>query len=255
VTVPLLRATGVVTRRGAVEVLHGIDLEVWAGEILAVIGPNGAGKSTLLGTIAGVYPPCAGTIVLDGHPIAGLTPEVIVRRGINLVPERRQIFNTITVRDNLVLGAYHRYWRHRAEVRSDVARPRAIFPPLAALDRRLAGTLSGGEQQMLAIGRGLMARPRILLLDEPSLGLAPLVAREITRALERLRRVEGLTVVLVEQNVKAATAIADRVCVLERGRIVLRGTPAEVLAHPGIKSAYLGKGYEDLSQSSAPSRS
>ena len=253
-TVPLLRATGVVTRRGAVEVLHGVDLDVRAGEILAVIGPNGAGKSTLLGTIAGVYPLSAGTIVLDGRPIAGLTAEAIVRRGINLVPERRQIFNTLTVRDNLVLGAYHRYWRHRAEVR-DVGRPRAIFPPLAVLDRRLAGTLSGGEQQMLAIGRGLMARPRILLLDEPSLGLAPLVVREITHALERLRRVEGLTVVLVEQNVKAAMVIADRVCVMERGKIVLRGTPADVLAHPGIKSAYLGKGYEDLSQSSAPSLS
>jgi branched-chain amino acid transport system ATP-binding protein len=255
VTVPLLQATGVLTRRGPVEVLHGIDLEVSAGEILAVIGPNGAGKSTLLGTIAGIYPPCGGTIILDGHPIAGLAAEVIVRRGINLVPERRQIFNTLTVRENLVLGAYHRYWRHRAEVRGDVARPRAIFPPLAALDHRLAGTLSGGEQQMLAIGRGLMSRPHILLLDEPSLGLAPRFVREITQALERLRRAEGLTVVLVEQNVKAAMAIADRVCVMERGRIVLRGTPGELLAHPDIKSAYLGKGYENLSQGSAPSRS
>jgi branched-chain amino acid transport system ATP-binding protein len=255
VTVPLLRATGVITRRGAVEVLHGIDLEVRAGEILAVIGPNGAGKSTLLGTIAGVYQPCAGTIALDGRPIAGLTAEAIVSRGINLIPERRQIFKTLTVRDNLMLGAYHRYWRHRAEVREDIARPRAIFPPLAALDRRLGGTLSGGEQQMLAIGRGLMSRPRVLLLDEPSLGLAPLAVREITRALERLRRVEGLTVILVEQNVKAAMAIADRVCVMERGRIILRGTPGELLAHPGIRSAYLGKGYENLSQDGASTRS
>jgi len=190
--------------------------------------------------------PCAGTIALDGRPIAGLTAEAIVSRGINLVPERRQIFKTLTVRENLMLGAYHRYWRHRAEVRDDIARPRAIFPPLAALDRRLAGTLSGGEQQMLAIGRGLMSRPRILLLDEPSLGLAPLAVREITRALERLRRVEGLT---------AAMAIADRVCVMERGRIILRGTPGELLAHPGIRSAYLGKGYENLSQDGASTRS
>jgi branched-chain amino acid transport system ATP-binding protein len=253
VTIPLLQATGIVARRGAVEVLHNLDLEVSAAEIVAVIGPNGAGKSTLLGTIAGVYPPYAGTITLDGRPIAGLAAEAIVRRGINLVPERRQIFSMLTVRENLVLGAYHRYWRHRAEVRGDIARPRAIFPPLAALDHRLAGTLSGGEQQMLAIGRGLMSRPRILLLDEPSLGLAPRFVREITQALERLRRVEGLTVVLVEQNVKAALAIADRVSVMERGRIILRGTPGELLAHPGIRSAYLGKGYEDLSQSSAPS--
>jgi branched-chain amino acid transport system ATP-binding protein len=254
VTIQLLQATGIVTRRGTVEVLHNLDLEVSAAEIVAVIGPNGAGKSTLLGTIAGVYPPYAGTVTLDGRPIGGLAAETIVRRGINLVPERRQIFSTLTVRENLVLGAYHRYWRHRAEVRGDIARPRAIFPPLVALDHRLAGTLSGGEQQMLAIGRGLMSRPRILLLDEPSLGLAPRFVGEITQALERLRRVEGLTVVLVEQNVKAALAIADRVCVMERGRIILRGTPGELLAHPGIKSAYLGKGYEDLSQSSAPSR-
>jgi branched-chain amino acid transport system ATP-binding protein len=167
-----------------------------------------------------------------------------VRLGLSLVPERRQVFNTLTVRQNLLLGGYHRYWRDRAGVRADVSQPYDIFPKLAALDRRLGGTLSGGEQQMLAVGRGLMARPRILLLDEPSLGLAPLVVREIFQALERLRRTEGLTVVLVEQNVKAAMGIADRVCVMERGRIVLRGTPGELLAHPGIKSAYLGKGYE-----------
>ena len=243
-TAPLLSVSGLVARRGGVEVLHGIDLEARAGAILAIIGPNGAGKSTLLGTIAGAYPASAGAIVLDGRPITGLPAEEIVRLGISLVPERRQIFSTLTVRQNLLLGGYHRYWRHRAAVRADVSRPRAIFPRLAVLDRRTGGTLSGGEQQMLAIGRGLMSRPRVLLLDEPSLGLAPLLVREIVHALERLRRAEGLTVVLVEQNVKAAMAIADEVCVMERGRIVLRGTPSDLLAHPGIKSAYLGKGYE-----------
>ena len=242
-TAPLLSVSGLVARRGGVEVLHGIDLEVRAGAILAIIGPNGAGKSTLLGTIAGAYPASAGAVVLDGRPITGLPAEAVVRLGISLVPERRQIFSTLTVRQNLLLGGYHRYWRHRAAVHADVARPRAIFPRLTAVDRQAGGTLSGGEQQMLAIGRGLMSRPRVLLLDEPSLGLAPLLVREIVRALERLRRAEGLTVVLVEQNVKAAMAIADDVCVMERGRIVLRGAPGELVAHPGIKSAYLGKGY------------
>ena len=241
---PLLRVSGLVARRGSVQVLHGVDLDVRPGEILAIIGPNGAGKSTLMGAIAGVYPPRAGTVVMDGQPITGLAAEAVVRLGLSLVPERRQVFNTLTVRQNLLLGGYHRYWRDRAGVRAGVAEPFDIFPKLAALDRRVGGTLSGGEQQMLAIGRGLMARPRILLLDEPSLGLAPLVVREIFQALERLCRTEGLTVILVEQNVKAAFGIADRVCVMERGRIVLRGTPGELLAHPGIKSAYLGKGYE-----------
>ena len=240
----LLQISGLFARRGSVQVLHGVDLDVRPGEILAIIGPNGAGKSTLMGTIAGVYPPSSGTIIFDGRPITGVPAEAIVRMGINLVPERRQVFNTLTVRQNLLLGGYHRYWRSRAAVRADLSQPQAIFPKLIALDRRFGGTLSGGEQQMLAIGRGLMSRPRILLLDEPSLGLAPLVVREIVQALARLRREEGLTVVLVEQNVKAAMAIADRVCVMERGRIVLRGTPSELLAHPGIKSAYLGKGYE-----------
>ncbi len=240
----LLQISGLVARRGSVQVLHGVDLDVRPGEILAIIGPNGAGKSTFMGTIAGVYPPSDGTIIFDGRPIAGVPAEAIVRLGISLVPERRQVFNTLTVRQNLMLGGYHRYWRNRAAVRADVSLPHEIFPKLAALDRQLGGTLSGGEQQMLAIGRGLMSRPRVLLLDEPSLGLAPLVVREIVQALERLRRDEGLTVVLVEQNVKAAMTIADRVCVMERGRIVLRGTPSELLAHPGIKSAYLGKGYE-----------
>jgi len=244
VTVPLVQVLGLVARRGDVEVLHGIDLEVHAGEVLAIIGPNGAGKSTLLGTIAGVYPARAGTIALGGRPITRLPAEAVVRLGISLVPERRQVFNLLTVRENLLLGGYHRYWRHRAEVRADLGVPQGIFPRLRDCDRQLGSSLSGGEQQMLAIGRALMSRPRILLLDEPSLGLGPLVVREIVRALERLRRAEGLTVILVEQNVKVALAIADRACVMERGRIVLRGTPHELLAHPGIKAAYLGKGYE-----------
>jgi branched-chain amino acid transport system ATP-binding protein len=169
-----------------------------------------------------------------------------VRLGLCLVPERRQIFNTLTVSQNLVLGAYHRYWQDRRGVLADLAGPLRVFPRLAGMPRRLGGNLSGGEQQMLAIGRGMMARPRILLLDEPSLGLAPRVVREIMETLGKLRREEGLAVLLVEQNVKAAMMIADRVCVMERGRIVLRGRPDELMAHPGVRSAYLGKGYEVL---------
>lgn len=242
----LLEASGLVTRRGGVEILHGIDLDVYPGEVVALIGPNGAGKSTLLGTLAGIFPPVAGRVVLAGHPITGRPAEEVVRLGLCLVPERRQIFNTLTVFQNLVLGAYHRYWQDRRGVLADLAGPLRVFPRLAGMPRRLGGNLSGGEQQMLAIGRGMMARPRILLLDEPSLGLAPRVVREIMETLGKLRREEGLAVLLVEQNVKAAMMIADRVCVMERGRIVLRGRPDELMAHPGVRSAYLGKGYEVL---------
>jgi branched-chain amino acid transport system ATP-binding protein len=242
----LLEASGLVTRRGGVEILHGIDLDVYPGEVVALIGPNGAGKSTLLGTLAGIFPPVAGRVVLAGHPITGRPAEEVVRLGLCLVPERRQIFNTLTVSQNLVLGAYHRYWQDRRGVLADLAGPLRVFPRLAGMPRRLGGNLSGGEQQMLAIGRGMMARPRILLLDEPSLGLAPRVVREIMETLGKLRREEGLAVLLVEQNVKAAMMIADRVCVMERGRIVLRGRPDELMAHPGVRSAYLGKGYEVL---------
>ncbi|HEV2439883.1 MAG TPA: ABC transporter ATP-binding protein [bacterium] len=224
--------------------LHGVDLDVMPGEILALIGPNGAGKSTLLGTIAGVYPAAAGRVTLAGERLDGRAAEEIVARGVALVPERRQIFSTLTVRENLLLGAYHRYWRDRRRLWMDLAGPLAIFPRLAEMPERAGGNLSGGEQQMLAIARGLMARPRVLLLDEPSLGLAPRLVREIMRTLLTLRRRERLSVLLVEQNVRAALSIADRVCVMERGRIVLRGRPDELLAHPDVRSAYLGKGYE-----------
>jgi branched-chain amino acid transport system ATP-binding protein len=240
----LLEVSGVVTPRGGAEILHGVTLDVLPAEVLALIGPNGAGKTTLLGTIAGLYPAAAGHIRLAGRTVTGLPPEEMGRRGVCLVPERRQIFNTLTVRQNLVLGGYHRYWHDRAGLQAGVARPLQIFPRLAGMTGTLGGHLSGGEQQMLAIGRGLMSRLRILLLDEPSLGLAPLIIREIMHTLQELRRTEGLTVVLVEQNVKVAMRIADRILVMDRGRISLRGRPAELMAHPGIRSAYLGKGYE-----------
>ena len=243
-TAPLLAVTGIVTRRGAVEVLHGVDLDIMPGEIVALIGPNGAGKSTLLGTIAGVYAPAAGRITLAGERLDGRPAEEVVARGVALVPERRQIFSTLTVRENLLLGGYHRYWRDRGRLWTDLAGPLAVFPRLAEMPHRAGGHLSGGEQQMLAIARGLMARPRVLLLDEPSLGLAPLLVREIMQTLTTLRVRERLAVLLVEQNVRAALSIADRVCVMEQGRIVLRGRPQDLLTHPGVRSAYLGKGYE-----------
>jgi branched-chain amino acid transport system ATP-binding protein len=240
----LLAVDELVVCRGGAEILHGIDLDVRPGEILALIGPNGAGKSTLLGAIAGVYPPAAGRITLAGERVDGRPAEDLVARGIALVPERRQVFSTLTVRENLLLGGYHRYWRDRRSLWLDLAGPLAVFPRLAEMPHRAGGNLSGGEQQMLAVARGLMSRPRVLLLDEPSLGLAPRLVREIMQTLTTLRVRERLTVLLVEQNVKAALSIADRACVLERGRIVLRGRPDELLAHPDVRSAYLGKGYE-----------
>jgi branched-chain amino acid transport system ATP-binding protein len=227
-----------------VTALEALDLALEPGEILGLIGPNGAGKSTLLGAIAGIYPPTAGRVAVAGRPVTGFPAETIVRRGLCLVPERRQVWSSLTVRQNLMLGAYHRYWGNRRAVAAEVSRPLQVFPKLAAITERLGGHLSGGEQQMLAIGRGLMTRPRVLLLDEPSLGLAPRVVREIAQALQVLCRSDGLAVVLVEQNVKVAMMVADRVCVIERGRIVLRGRPDELLEHPGVRSAYLGKGYE-----------
>ncbi|HLN14809.1 MAG TPA: ABC transporter ATP-binding protein [bacterium] len=245
-TAPLLDVSGMDARRGRVEVLRAIDLDVSAGEVLAITGPNGAGKSTLVGAIAGVYPPSAGRVRLAGRDVTGWPAEQIVPLGLCLVPERRQIWNDLTVEEHLILGGYHRYWHDRRGVRADIAYPLRLFPRLGELVHRLGGHLSGGEQQMLAIGRGLMARPRVLLLDEPSLGLAPRVVREIMRTLAQLCAAEGLAVVLVEQNLKAAMTIAGRLCIMERGRIVLRGRPDELLAHPGVRSAYLGKGYEVL---------
>jgi branched-chain amino acid transport system ATP-binding protein len=245
VTDALLSVSGLSVRRGGTPVLREIDLDLMPGEILALIGPNGAGKSTLLGAIAGVYRPEAGRVVLAGlGRLDGRPAEEVVRHGVALVPERRQIFATLSVRENLLLGAYSRYWRERGRLWLDLAAPLAVFPRLAEMPRRPGGNLSGGEQQMLAIARGLMSRPKVLLLDEPSLGLAPRLVREIMQTLTTLRLQQRLAVLLVEQNVKAALSVADRVCVMERGRIVLRGRPDEVMAHPDVHSAYLGRGYE-----------
>ncbi|WP_018133129.1 ABC transporter ATP-binding protein [Effusibacillus pohliae] len=238
----MLRVEGIHTYHGYLHVLKGVDFHVRQGEIFAIVGSNGAGKSTLMGSLAGVYPPRTGSILFEGERISGDSVESIVRKGICLVPERRQIFDSLSVRENLLLGAYHRYRNEKRQVLADLERVLAIFPKLQELLDRPGGLLSGGEQQMLAIGRGMMANPKLILLDEPSLGLAPLIVKSIMGVLKQLRDELGVTVILVEQNVKAVLRIADRACVLERGEIVLAGTAAELMNNPDVQAAYLGKG-------------
>jgi branched-chain amino acid transport system ATP-binding protein len=230
----LLEVTDVVTRYGAVEALRGVSLSVRAGELVCLLGANGAGKSTLLKSIVGLLPPAQGRVVFEGVDVTGLSPDVILRAGIALVPERRRVFGALSVRDNLLLGGY-------AQPRADAGleEVQQLFPVLRARASQLAGTLSGGEQQMLAIGRALMGRPRLLLCDEPSLGLAPLVTQEIMRLLAALPA-RGTTVLLVEQNAGMALRIAQRGYVLETGMITLEGPAADLLGNAELKAAYLG---------------
>ncbi len=225
---------------GWVQALRGVSLRVARGEMSAVLGLNGAGKSTLLGALAGLYKIKKGEVLLDGESLLGKPPHQIVKLGISLVPERREIFNSLTVIDNLLLGAYHRYRYEKNEVIIDVVKIMDLFSALRDKETHLAGTLSGGLQQMLAIGRGLMARPRLLLLDEPSVGLAPLVVREIMAALTALKKT-GVTVILVEQNTAAALNVADRALVMERGEIVMDGNPRDMAANSRVQQAYLGR--------------
>jgi branched-chain amino acid transport system ATP-binding protein len=226
---------------GAIRALHGVSLRVDEGSIVTLIGANGAGKTTLLRAISGLLRPEGGRIAFEGRDIAGWAAEDVVRLGISHAPEGRQNFAGLTVRDNLLVGAYPVYRRHgRAEVRADLERVFALFPILQRRERQLAGTLSGGEQQMLAIGRVLMARPRLVLLDEPSMGLAPLVVREILKRIRRLPEA-GTTVLLVEQNARSALAIADRGYVIETGRVVLAGSADELKRDPRVQAAYLGR--------------
>ncbi|RME12458.1 MAG: ABC transporter ATP-binding protein [Ardenticatenia bacterium] len=236
----MLTVERLTTCYGAIEALHAISLHVEAGELIALIGANGAGKTTLLNSLSGIHPPHSGRIVFEGRDITHLPPEEKVRLGIVHVPEHRQLFHTMTVWENLILGAYHRY-RHtpKSVLDADLARVFALFPRLEERLTQLAGTLSGGEQQMLAIGRALMSKPRLLLLDEPSLGLAPLLVKELFRVIADLRD-EGITMILVEQNARAALEIADRAYVLETGQLVLEGTAAELRTDPRVQAAYLG---------------
>jgi branched-chain amino acid transport system ATP-binding protein len=238
---PLLEVRDLCVRYGKVEALRAIGLSVGRGRIAAVIGPNGAGKTTLLSAIAGLLPCAAGEIALDGVSIAGAPVEENVARGMALVPETREIFARMTVLDNLELGAFplRRAGRRRSgELLGEVF---TIFPRLRERRHQAAGTLSGGERQMLALGRALMSGPRLLLLDEPSLGLAPLVVREILRVVAELRR-RGVSILLVEQNARAALEIADEAFVLETGEVKLSGPAAAVAGDPRVIESYLGLG-------------
>ena len=236
---PLLLVEGLRAGYGRIEVLLGIDLAVGRGEIVALIGANGAGKSTALGVISGLLAPRAGRVTFGGRDITGRPAEELVGLGLSHVPERRQLFGTLTVEENLLLGAYAR--RHdRAGLRADLERVYALFPILRERRQQRAGTLSGGQGQMLALGRGLMARPSLLLLDEPSLGLAPLVAREIFATVADLRDA-GTTVLLVEQNALMALAVANRGYVIQTGQIVLADTAAKLRANEMVRKAYLGE--------------
>ena len=232
----LLRIQGLDVYYGAVHALKGVDLEVRRGEVVTLIGANGAGKSTLLRTISGLVKPRGGAITFDGKDLVKLAPHRVVAAGISHAPEGRAIFANLTVEDNLVLGAY---LRKDAAVASDMDRMFALFPRLKERRRQASGTLSGGEQQMLAIGRALMSRPRLLLLDEPSLGLAPLLVKDIFQTIVEINR-EGTTILLVEQNANQALHVAHRGYVLETGRVALSDTGPNLLANPAVREAYLG---------------
>jgi branched-chain amino acid transport system ATP-binding protein len=239
----MLRVKNCESGYGKLHVLKGISLHVGSGEIVTIIGANGAGKSTFLNTIAGIVRPRAGEIMFDGNDIRAVPPHTIVAMGCCLVPEGRRVFAPMTVEENLTLGAYSQLRKRNISfVKKEQDRVFGLFPVLKERRRQLAGTLSGGEQQMLAIGRALMSNPRLIMLDEPSMGLAPLVVKSIFQTITALRDT-GITVLLVEQNSNAALCIADRGYVMETGAIVLEGTTTELLNNNDVQRAYLGKEY------------
>ena len=233
----LLRVEEIDVRYGTIQALRGVSLEVRAGEVVALIGANGAGKTTTLRTISGLLRPVRGRILLDGQDLTRLPAHRITAMGVAHVPEGRAVFPNLTVLENLLLAAYTR--RDRRAVARDLERVYQLLPRLFERRRQSAGTLSGGEQQMLAIGRALMSQARIMLLDEPSMGLAPVLVAEIFRLLTDINR-SGTTLLLVEQNARMALQIANRAYVLEAGRVVLSGPAAELARHPGVQQAYLG---------------
>jgi len=230
------------------EVLHGVSLHVDRGEIVTIIGANGAGKSTLLNALAGIVRVSAGNAVFDGTEIAPFSAEAVAARGFVLVPEGRQLFAELSVHDNLLLGGYLRARRDgRRALEMDIRHVTSIFPVLERRSEQQAGTLSGGEQQMLALGRALMMKPSLLMLDEPSIGLAPLVVKEIFAVIAGLRR-QGGTILLVEQNARAALGVADRGYVMETGRIMVEGTAEELSNNHDVRRAYLGREYRRIDE-------
>jgi len=236
----MLVVQGLSTHIGKIQILHDIDFQVNKGEIVSIIGANGAGKSTLLNTLAGLYRPTAGKVTLDGEVISGNQAFKVVKKGLSLVPEGRQIFSNLTVKENLMLGMFSKYYKEKKLSSENLTKILDMFPGLKKHLNNLGGNLSGGEQQMLAIGRGLMSNPKIILLDEPSMGLAPKIVNEILDTLVIIKEDLGTMVILVEQNVKAALKVSDKAYVLDQGKIILNGTREEISANPQVMSAYLG---------------
>ena len=229
---------------GQIQAVKGASLHVKPGEIVALIGGNGAGKSTILRAISGIVKSTSGSILLSDTEISSLPPERILKNGIGHVPEGRRLFRGLTVHDNLMLGAYSR--NDSARIKNDIETMELLFPILGKRRKQLAGTLSGGEQQMLAMARTLMARPKMLLLDEPSMGLAPIVTSQIYEKIGLLNKNEGLSILLVEQNAKLALKLAHRGYVIETGRVVMEGPTSELRESNEIQRAYLGKGYREV---------
>jgi branched-chain amino acid transport system ATP-binding protein len=236
---PLLELQNVVTVYGRVEALKGLTIRVEEGEIVALLGSNGAGKSTTLRTISGLIRPQSGTVRFLDQSIAGMSPEAIAKLRVAHVPERRRVFPGLTVRENILLGGSNRPRASRRELETDAERMFGLFPELKPFTNALGWTLSGGQQQMLAIARGLMAQPRLILLDEPSLGLAPLIVQQVFEIIAEIRK-QGTTVLLVEQNAHMALLIADRGYVLETGRLVAEGNPKALWNNDEVRAAYLG---------------
>ncbi len=237
----LLEVRGLAVNYGGIKALKGVSLKVPEGEIVTLVGANGAGKSTTLRTISGLVKPAAGQVLLNGQSITGMNPQDIVKQGITMVPEGRHVFPDMTVRENLVIGAYLQ--TEKGQINADIDHVYQLFPRLKERHWQLAGTLSGGEQQMLAVGRAMMAHPRLMMMDEPSLGLAPMVVRDIFGIIRKLNE-EGMTILLIEQNANAALRTAHYGYVLETGEVSLEGEGHSLLSNERVREAYLGRARE-----------